>query len=247
MTVVTRLFTTSIGKKLIMGVTGMALCGFVFIHMIGNTLIFFGQDTINHYAANVLRFIPEALWLFRVGLLTCAILHIWMAISLSIENKKARPKEYLDKKPLTATLASRTMSLTGIVISVFIIFHILHFTTRNVPAISTTLEGESFNDLHADLHGQQVHDVYTMVEKAFQKPWVVGFYIVSMALVAWHLSHGFQSFFQSLGLKGRGYQVIIDHGGTVFAWVIFVGMSSVPIAVITGTHQILFSLIGVGH
>lgn len=223
MNVLVNLLRSSVGRKLVMGVTGAGLFAFVVIHMLGNLQVFAGAETLNQYAV-LLRTSEEGLWIFRIGLLTLAALHLYSSITLTIDNRRARPDRYADKKPLCATLASRTMMISGVIVAAFVLFHILHFTTRDI-----------FPDYRAwktMVHGREAHDVYRMVIHGFSVPWVSVAYVIGVGLLCFHLSHGVQSFFQSLGLVNPGYQPVLRTAGTIAAATIFVGMSVVPIAVL---------------
>src|ERR1700753_283910 len=124
MKLVTNIFGSSLGKKYIMAITGLMMFGFVIAHLIGNLQVFLGPEAINRYG-HFLQSNVELLWPARIFLLLMTRLHIWSAIKLSIENKAARPVPYANWNPATATYASRTMLMSGLIIFVFIIFHIL--------------------------------------------------------------------------------------------------------------------------
>lgn len=217
-----QVLTSSLGKKIIMAVTGFGLVGFVIIHMLGNLQIFLGQDTLNAYAS-LLKASAEVLWAFRIGLLAMAVLHIVAAVALVLENRKARPQGY-EAERNAASWASRTMPITGIVVAVFVIFHILHFT---VGAVGSEYYA---HNLPPDAKGRA--DVYTMVKEGFSNPWISGFYILSVALLCWHLSHGVSSMFQSLGLRNRRSAPVLDKLAIGVSVAVFVGMSSVPAAIL---------------
>lgn len=217
-----QVLTSSLGKKYIMAITGFGLVGFTIIHMLGNLQIFLGQDTLNAYAT-LLKASAEVLWAFRIGLVAMAVLHIAAAVGLVIENRKARPAGYEVEKN-TATWASRTMPITGIIVASFVIFHILHFT---VGAIGSDYYA---HNLPPDAEGRA--DVYTMVVEGFSNPWISGFYILSVGLLCWHLSHGVSSMFQSLGLRNRRSAPLLDRVATGVSLVVFLGMSSVPAAIL---------------
>lgn len=219
----TRLLNSSIGKKWLMALTGAVLVLFALGHMVGNLQIFLGSEVLNHYA-KLLHASQELLWGVRLGLLGCAVIHIWMAIWLTIDNRRARPQKYEDKKPVDATLASRMMGVSGTIVLIFIVFHILHFTTRDVFP--------EFKEFKTMLDGDEVHDVYRMVIAGFSNVWVSLFYILGVGLLCMHLSHGIQSLFHTLGLVNKGYQPIIDWAGKILSIIIFVGMSIVPIAIL---------------
>lgn len=205
-----------------MAVTGLALLGFVIGHMLGNLQIFIGQDQLNAYAA-ALQGTPALLWTARFGLLVIVGLHIWAAVVLTLENRRARPAGYRDRGTIQATYASRTMRWSGFIVLAFIIYHLLHFTAQ--------VTDSSYRDLY-DEAGR--HDVYGMVIAGFSKAWVSGFYILSMFLLAMHLSHGIASMLQTVGLRNSGTRRMIDSVSWLFAAVIFVGNSAIPLAVLFG-------------
>lgn len=223
MHVLVNLLRSSLGRKLVMGATGAGLFGFVVIHMIGNLQVFAGAEVLNQYAM-LLRTSEELLWGFRLALLGMVVLHLYCAITLTLDNRRARPAGYADKRPLGATIASRTMMVSGIVVAAFIVFHILHLTTRDIFT--------DYKGWHIVLHGREGHDVYRMVIHSFSIPWVSAAYLIGVGLLCVHLSHGVQSFFQSLGLVSPSYQPIIRAAGLTAAAIIFLGMAAVPVSVL---------------
>jgi succinate dehydrogenase / fumarate reductase cytochrome b subunit len=227
MSLVAAIFRSTLGKKFIMAVTGLGLFAFVVVHMLGNLQIFLGPQHINDYGY-FLQSKPELVWSARFGLLVIVILHIWAAISLSSENRAARPAGYAVNRPVGSTYASRTMLMSGLIIFCFIVYHLLHFTVQ-VPAINLT--GQNFTQLEDPAHH---HDVYRMMVIGFSNIWVSLFYIVGMVLLSLHLSHGVSSMFQSLGLKNRKYAVAIDRFALISAIVLIIGFCSIPIAILTG-------------
>ncbi len=227
MNVITGLFRSSLGKKYLMAISGFALFLFVVGHMVGNLQIFLGPDTINEYG-HFLQSKPELVWIVRLGLLAMVGIHIWSAIKLSAENRAARPQSYGEYKPVGSSYASRTMLVSGLVILTFIIYHLLHFT---VQTEGINFAQTNFKTLH---DAKQRHDIYNMMVIGFSQPVVAIFYIISMALLSLHLSHGVSSMFQSLGWKNRKYGRLIDRLALIAAAVLIIGYSSIPIAVMTG-------------
>jgi succinate dehydrogenase / fumarate reductase, cytochrome b subunit len=221
------LFTTSLGRKFIMAITGMALFLFVVLHLLGNLQVFLGPEAINRYG-NLLQTNTEIIWPARIGLLILVGLHIWSAIKLSAENRAARPQAYAQYEVVAASYASRTMLMSGLIILAFIIYHLLHFTVQT-QAINLT--GKDFTSLH-DAEGR--HDVFAMMVLGFENPYVSAFYIVAMFLLFMHLSHGVSAMFQSLGWKSPAYGPFIDRFATVVSWLIFIGYISIPIAILLG-------------
>ncbi len=210
-----------------MAISGCALTGFVVAHMLGNLQFFLGAEQINAYG-HFLQSTPELLWPARIGLLVLFVLHVWAAATLSAENKAARPVEYGDQKLVAASYASRTMLMSGLILAAFIIYHLLHFT---VQAPSINLTGKSFAALQ-DAKGR--HDVFRMMVTGFSHPVVSLFYLIAMALLSLHLSHGLQSMFQSLGLRNRKYAPVLEKAAKAAALLLFLGYSSIPLAILAG-------------
>jgi succinate dehydrogenase / fumarate reductase cytochrome b subunit len=219
---------SSLGKKYLMAITGVILFGFVIGHMLGNLQILLGpqlgRDSINSYA-HFLQSKPGLLWMARLGLLLMVIIHVWAAIKLSLENKAARPIGYANTQVVAASYASRTMMWSGVIIFVFIVYHLMHFTAGITNPEYLRLE-ETLKD------GAQRHDVYRMMILGFSNLWVSGFYVLSMALLCLHLSHGVSSLFQSLGLKNKYYGRHIDRFAKAAALIIFLGNCSIPVAIL---------------
>jgi len=217
-----------------MALTGIVLIGFVFVHMAGNLQVLLGQEKINAYA-HALQSLPmPILWGSRLFLLVCVVIHAWTAIVLIRENRAARPQSNDVEVTKRAGLSSLRMGLSGTILLFFIVFHLLHFTVRTVYP--------EYNDMMTSVgapEGEEVHDVYTMVLAGFQHTWVSVFYIVAMFLLCGHLSHGFSSVFQSLGIRSESWRVKIDLAAKAYAWVIFLGFSIIPILVLGQTLDII--------
>src|SRR6267142_539002 len=156
MNLITNIFQSSLGKKFIMAASGFALLLFVIGHLAGNLQIFLGREAINRYG-HFLQSNPELIWPARVFLLAMVSFHVWAAIKLSSENKKARPVPYANYNPTVASYASRTMLMSGLIVFVFILYHLLHFTVQ-VQQINMT--GRSFAEF---TDPRQHHDVYKMM------------------------------------------------------------------------------------
>lgn len=228
MNLLTRLWRSSLGKKYLMAISGCALFVFVLAHMAGNLQIFLGPEAINRYA-HFLKSTPEILWPARLGLLALAALHFTTALLLSLENNAARPVGYLGSPAAPATTyASRTMLVSGLIVAVFVIYHLLHFTAE---AKALNLSGQDFGQFH-DAQGR--HDVYKMMIVGFRQPLVSGFYLLGMALLCLHLRHGIQAFFQSLGWRKEACARLLDRFAWGAALVIFLGNSSMPLAILLG-------------
>lgn len=218
---------SSLAKKYLMALTGVIMVGFVFIHMVGNLQMFQSPAAINHYA-HLLQTLPKGvLWGFRAVLLLSVVIHVWMAILLVRENRRARPEDYCAKDSIQATLASRTMGLSGSFLLFFIVFHVFHFTVRS---IFPEFQSDAFYTM---LDGEQVYNVYKMVVVGFSMVWVSVLYVVCMAFLCFHLSHATSSMFQSLGLRNRKWKLCLDRFAILYGWVVFLGFVSIPVGVLT--------------
>jgi succinate dehydrogenase cytochrome b subunit len=218
-----RTLRSSIGCKWLMAISGIALVGFVIVHMIGNLQVFLGPEALNHYAV-ALREMPfHLLWVARIVLLAAVLVHIFSATRLTSLNQAARPVAYAVKTPVASTYASRTMMMGGIILLAFIVYHLAHFT------FGVTNPAE-----FARHDAQGRHDVYTMVVLGFRNPWITAAYVAAMVPLALHLSHGASSLFQSLGLSHPKYDALLRGVGPFLATVIFVGNVSMPLAVLGG-------------
>ena len=227
MNLFSRIWNSSLGKKYIMAITGCALFAFVVGHLIGNLQVFLGPEAINRYGS-FLQNLGELLWVVRFGLLAMVILHIVSAVRVTAENRAARGQDYVAYKPVGSSYASRTMMMSGLIIAAFIIYHLLHFT---VQTRELNFTGRNFHEL-VDAKGR--HDVFAMMVLGFRNPWVSFFYIVAMALLCLHLSHGVSSMFQSMGWKKGCYKGILDKGAKLLAILIFAGYAFIPIAILLG-------------
>ena len=214
-----------------MAISGLILAGFVFVHMLGNLQAFLGQEALNAYAYK-LQSIPAVLWGFRFVLLAATITHVLTAISLVRENKAARPVPNGDEKFYQATVASRTMGFSGALLFGFIVFHVLHFTVR--------ITHPEYQEMHYHLAkaDKDVHDVFKMIIAGFSKKWISALYIVCMAFLCLHLSHGVSSIFQTLGIRNETWRTRLDNIAVAYGWVVFIGFISVPVAVLTGALQL---------
>lgn len=230
MKIIKRIFQSSLGKKYIMAVTGVFLFLFVVGHLVGNLQFFLGRETLNRYG-HFLQSNPELIWPARLGLLTLVALHLWSAIKLTQENRAARPVGYANYNPVGSTYASRTMFMSGLIIVAFIVYHLLHFTFRS-PAINFT--GQNFTTFSDPAYS---HDIYRMMVVGFSNVFVSAFYLLGVGLLCVHLSHGISSFLQSLGWKNDAWRPAVDAAAPVIAGLIFLGYSSIPVAILLGVGK----------
>lgn len=216
------LYDSTIGKKVVMAVSGLILFGFVFIHMIGNLKIFKGQVEIDNYAEE-LRALggpflghEQALWIARLILLAAVLLHMLSAYQLTQMDNAARPVQYLKRKSQQQTYASRTMRWGGVIIALFIVYHILHLTLG--------LGGTPF----------KAGTVYQNMVNGFRNPLVTAFYIIAMLALAFHLQHGLWSMFQTLGIRNSRNNGFFRGFATFFAVIIAIGNISILSLVLLG-------------
>jgi succinate dehydrogenase / fumarate reductase cytochrome b subunit len=192
-----------------MAVTGLLLLLFAIVHMVGHLQMFGGPAMYNKYA-EFLQSLWEVKWPVRAGLLGLLTVHVVLALGLVARNRAARPVEYAVYRPMRASLAGRSMALTGIVVLAFLIFHIYHFT------LAPTHPG----------------DAYTMFVHAFDNVVLYIVYLIGIALLALHLGHGASALMQSLGLRHPNYST--DRVGNVTAVGLFIGYMVPPTAVLVG-------------
>lgn len=218
---------STLGKKYVMALTGAGLFLFVIGHMVGNLQFFLPPPYINRYG-NFLHSTPELLWPVRLGLLALVGLHILAALTLTLQNRAARPARYAGGKgAYGASLASRTLLLSGLTIAAFIVYHLLHFTLQEPRA--NFVEGANFEILAEPKTGY--HDVFAMITLGFQQPVVAFFYVLSVGLLCLHLGHGVAAMFQSLGLRNAAWGPRIATAARVLSVLIFVGYASIPVSV----------------
>ena len=208
---------STIGRKVVMAVTGAILFGFVLIHMLGNLQVYLGAAALNHYGVFLRELLHGAgIWIFRAVLLAAVALHIWSAASLTRSSRRARPVGYREQKWKESTYASRTMRWGGIIILLFVIYHLLHFTIGT--AHPSFIEG----------------DVYHNFVEGFRVVPVSIFYILAMLALGLHLRHGVWSMFQTLGVSHPRYIRAAHVGAWIFAVVIVLGNIAFPLAVLAG-------------
>jgi succinate dehydrogenase / fumarate reductase cytochrome b subunit len=222
------LYSTAVGKKYAMAISGIALMGFVLFHMIGNLKMYFGEADLNEYAEFLKKLLyplapkESVLWILRLGLIGMLALHLHAAWSLTILNRKARPVRYQSARDYQeASLASRSMRLSGIVVLVFVVWHLLDLTFGVANTVGT--DGEFVRE-----------EVYANVVRSFERWPVAVFYIIANLLLGIHLSHGAWSIFQSLGWNNprfNAWRVAFARG---FAAIVVIGNVSFPIAVLVG-------------
>jgi succinate dehydrogenase / fumarate reductase, cytochrome b subunit len=222
-------FDSSVGAKITVALTGLGLVIFTIFHMIGNLKMFSGPDSVNAYAHFLKHDLGLLLWIARGGLLAIFVLHLTLAIRLSLRSKAARPVPYTHASHVQATLTSRTMIWSGVVVGLFILFHLAHFTFAWVHGAEDSM-GHHVNYLELkDPKGR--HDVYRMVVAGFTTPWLSVLYIVAQVVLFLHLLHGVQSSFQTLGLKNSRFRNAIRLLGFAVATLILAGNVGIVLGV----------------
>jgi len=210
-------YGSMIGKKVVMGVTGLIGTGFVILHSLGNLLVFRGPDALNSYS-HFLKSTGELLWTLRIILILAVVLHVIAAVQLTLQSRAARPIGYVKQDPQAATIASRTMRWGGVLLLVFIVVHILHFTTGTIRP--------------SGFFSHQ--DVYANVVTSFRVWWVTLFYVVAMIALGFHLFHGAWSSVRSIGVSPPSPEPFHHRVSLVLAILIWAGFTAVPVAVFTG-------------
>ncbi len=213
---------TSIGRKIVMAVTGGCMVLFTLVHLLGNSSIFVGPSGINAYAEHLHSLPLPIIMLVRLVLLAILLVHIIYGIQLTIENRSATTKNYAIKASRKATFASENMIWTGLLLFAFILFHLLQFTLRVTPGLTLTTDATGhFN-------------VFAMVASSFSSFASVGIYAAAMVVLFLHLFHGIQSFFQTIGWNNDCTQPIITRIGSLVALVVFLGFVAIPLSIFFG-------------
>ena len=213
-----------VGRKVVVAVTGLLMVLFVIAHMLGNMTIF--AALINSYAEH-LRRLPLLLWGYRAIMAAALLLHMILGIQLTVENLASKSGNYVITRHRSVSFAGETMIWSGLLLLVFIVYHLLHFTFRVTnPGISNLL----------DSLGRP--DVGRMVILSFQQGAIAVVYLASMVLLYLHLSHGIQSLLQSVGLNGDESLPTVRRAGTVISFTLFAGFVAVPLFVISGVLRV---------
>jgi len=213
---------SSVGRKFIVAITGLALIGFVVMHLLGNLQMFLGPDPINSYA-KTLQDLGPIIWVARISLLVFLVTHVYVSIALSRENQAARPEAYKYDATVGATWASLHMRMTGLVILAFLIIHLMHFTFRWLHPEFTTFFDE-----------QGRNDVYRMVVIGFQNRFYAFGYIIAVAFLGVHLSHAISSVFQTLGVSSPSTRKRLEKFAFAISLFISIGYMSIPVSVLIG-------------
>ena len=215
-----QLLKSSVGRKILMAITGQLMVLFVIVHLVGNSSIFIGPNGINSYAEH-LHSLGPLVWVFRLAMLTFFLVHAIYGIQVSIENSNANPAKYAINNKLKANFAGENMIWTGLIIAAFVIYHISHFTLRVTSDVSA-------------FAGQVPGNVFGMVTGSFSNGLIAFTYVAAMVVLCLHLFHGIQSFFQTMGWNNNRSLPVISQVGRALAVVFLVGYSSIPLFILAG-------------
>ncbi|MDF1536521.1 MAG: succinate dehydrogenase cytochrome b subunit [bacterium] len=210
------LLTSNVGRKVLMAVSGLFLVLFAVAHLVGNSTIWLGSGWINAYAEH-LHGLPVVVWPFRAFMLFMLCVHVFFGITLTLENWGANPGKYAVKKQQKITLASKTMIWTGLALLVFLVLHLLHFTIKALPGVVQIM----------DSHGRP--DVYTMMVVGMYNILPAVLYVLAMAVLFLHTSHGIGSIFQTIGLNNDKTLPRFNLAATLLATVFLVGFGAIPV------------------
>ncbi|HJV67212.1 MAG TPA: succinate dehydrogenase cytochrome b subunit [Geomonas sp.] len=214
-----RILTSTVGRKILMSITGQLLILFVLVHMIGNTTIFFGA--LNAYAEH-LHSLPPLVWIFRLVMLAAIAVHICYGVQVTLENKAANPGAYAVKKQLKANFASENMIWTGLLLLAFICYHLAQFTMHLTP------------DVVVGLDSVNRPDVFKMVSTSFANGGIAILYMFAMVMLFLHLSHGIPSFLQTMGWNNDKTIPVFGTGGKVVSAFLMLVYISIPAAILIG-------------
>ncbi|MGE5174097.1 MAG: succinate dehydrogenase cytochrome b subunit [Betaproteobacteria bacterium] len=214
--------TSTIGRKITMALTGQVLVIFIIFHIAGNSTIFF--HALNAYVV-ALYGLPVFVWGGRALLVAAFVFHIWYGTVLKLENYAAKSQPYAVTHYLKATFAGRYQIWTGVIIAVFLIYHLLQFTFQVTnPSLAA--------DIHQDVLGRP--DVFTMVLRSFQQTAIAGVYVISLAALGLHLLHGIQSSFQTWGLTNDKTLPLIEKYGAIASVILFLWYIAIPVVIVAG-------------
>ncbi|QWV94330.1 succinate dehydrogenase cytochrome b subunit [Geomonas oryzisoli] len=216
-----RILSSSVGRKILMSITGQLLIIFILIHLIGNSTIFFGPNGINAYAEH-LHSLPPLVWAFRLFMLAAIAIHICYGVTLTLENKAANPGAYAVKRNLKASFASENMIWTGLLVLGFILYHLLQFTIHGTP------------DVVVGLDSANRPDVFRMVVTSFGNALISLAYMFAMLMLFLHLSHGIPSFLQTMGWNNEKTIPAFGTGGKVISAILMLAYISIPAVILAG-------------
>jgi len=216
-----RFLSSSVGRKVVMAITGFFMFFFVTVHLLGNSSIFIGPSALNTYAEK-LHSLGPLIWIFRGFMFLMLALHVYFGITLTLENSAANPSKYAVRRKLKATFAGETMIWTGVLLIAFLVYHLLQFTFRITP------------DIVPDAVTNRPGDVYKMVLSSFRITTISLVYVAGMATLFFHLSHGIQSLFQTVGCSNDKTLPKMTMVGKLISVLFLVGYSAIPVLILAG-------------
>lgn len=217
-----QLTQSSVGRKIIMAVSGFVLVAFVCVHLLGNSSLFVGADAINAYAQK-LHSLGPFVWVFRLVMLAAFVIHIWYGIQLTLENRAATPEKNVQVKRLRTGFGAETMIVSGLVMLAFVVYHLLHFTVRVTNP-----------DIYVPVGDEGMVDVYIMMVQGFKSALPVIVYLAGMFFLFLHVSHGFQSLFQTLGLSNDKSLPVTETVSKLVGFVLLLGYIAIPLSIVFG-------------
>jgi succinate dehydrogenase / fumarate reductase cytochrome b subunit len=216
-----RFIKSGVGRKMFMAFSGFFMLFFVAVHLIGNSTIFFGRDSLNAYAGALHR-LGGLVWIFRGFMVLMLAVHVWFGIALTLENSASKPSKYAVGRKLKAGFSGRTMIWTGLLILSFLVYHLLQFTFRVTP------------DIPPEAAAVRPGDVYSMVLASLKTVPIAVAYLAALATLFFHVSHGTQSFLQTLGLSNDRTLPAYETAGKVAGALLLAGFGAIPALILAG-------------
>lgn len=213
--------TNTVGRKVLMAISGFFMLLFVIVHLLGNSTIFIGQDALNAYAEKLSSLGP-LVWAFRIFMFAMLAIHVLFGILLTLENWAANPKKYAVNRKLEANFSGETMIWTGALLFAFLVYHLAQFTLRITP------------DIIPQAVAERPGNVFAMVTGSFRYVWIAGIYVAGMVVLFLHLRHGIQSFLQTLGLSNDRTRPKYVALANLVSALFFVGYSAIPVLILVG-------------
>lgn len=216
-----RFLSSSVGRKVLMAITGFFMLFFVLVHLLGNSSIWIGPSALNTYAEK-LHSLGAFVWIFRGFMFLMLAVHVWFGVLLTLENSAANPSKYAVNRKLKATFSSENMIWTGVLLLCFLVYHLLQFTVRITP------------DILPDAVATRPGDVFKMVTVSLGTTWIALAYVVGMVVLFLHLSHGIQSIFQTVGCSNDKTLPKLTAVGTLISVIFLVGYGAIPVLILAG-------------
>ncbi|MGW8284994.1 MAG: succinate dehydrogenase cytochrome b subunit [Candidatus Deferrimicrobiaceae bacterium] len=216
-----QILSNTVGRKILMAVSGLFMLFFVIVHLLGNSTIFFGPNALNTYAEK-LHSLGPLVWAFRAFMLAMLAVHVVFGVLLTLENWSANPDKYAVDKKMKANFSSETMIWTGALLFAFLVYHLLQFTLRVTP------------DIIPAAVANRPGDVYSMVVASFRHTAIALLYVGAMVVLFLHLQHGIQSFLQTLGWNNEQTLPRFTALGKVISALFLLGYSAIPVLILVG-------------